>query len=542
VKTLARIVICSVVAVLAVALFVGQSDAGSPDGNAPSAVDQAKTRMETGQQLFAQGRYADAMKEFEAAYAALPYGAFLYNAALAAEKARDWQRAVAQYERFLQAHPDAPDAPEIRKTVERLKAELSKPAPPPPDAGADAGAGGAAPAEADAGAPDAPQVPADAQTMAEVRSLVFIESEPAGAPLTIYERTNPTAPAFSATGANTGWRKIMEGIQTPKDLSLKVGHYHVVIEGFADYKRSETDISLAPGHVYTFKANLSQGEFLGFLKVVSPVEGAAIYVDDPPPHKHAPWGRTPHSQLIGEGEHQIWVVAKGYVVFTTQVKVEHGKTVETEAKLQRVGYGLVRINGNADEVEIEIDGEPAGVWIAGEPPVQLKLPAGKHQIELDASGRNTYEGEIDVPAGRTIEVHAALVESKDWSKPIVLTLLSGASFVGGYLFMRHADAKLEEAEALQVNDQFDREELDTLERDEGIFRGVSYGMFIGGGVFAAAAIFFYIWDPTDDSIASKGEPREFSDDEAKKSARTHRPRLTPLLGPNLGGLGLSGVF
>src|SRR6185295_7376729 len=53
----------------------------------PSAVEDARHRMEKGQLLFQQGKYAEALTEFEAAYQAHPFGAFVYNAALSAEKA-----------------------------------------------------------------------------------------------------------------------------------------------------------------------------------------------------------------------------------------------------------------------------------------------------------------------------------------------------------------------------------------------------------------------------------------------------------------------
>ena len=121
--------------------------------------------------------------------------------------------------------------------------------------------------------------------MREIRSLVLVDSEPKGAPLTIYERTVATAAPFKHGGKNEGWRKVVSDIKTPKDLTLRVGHYHVVIEAFRDFKRSDTQINLSPGHVYTFKANLSQGEFLSFLRVKSNVENAKVYLDDPPPHK-----------------------------------------------------------------------------------------------------------------------------------------------------------------------------------------------------------------------------------------------------------------
>ena len=90
-----------------------------------AAVEQARQRMETGQALFSQGRYAQAMTEFEAAYATQPYGAFLYNAAVAAEKAKDLQRAIAHYKEFLASDPNASDAPEIKSVIDKLEKALA---------------------------------------------------------------------------------------------------------------------------------------------------------------------------------------------------------------------------------------------------------------------------------------------------------------------------------------------------------------------------------------------------------------------------------
>jgi tetratricopeptide (TPR) repeat protein len=511
VKTFSRLVACA----LLVALAVVWADAGAlARGSTPAdakALEQARDRMEKGQQLFAQGRYAQAMAEFEAAYEVAPYGAFLYNAAFAAEKAHDRQRAIARYQQFLKVDPRAPDAAAIRQTIARLERELRE-APPVPDAGLPAD-GGVGP---DVGAAAKPPVPADAKTIAEVRSLVFIESEPPGAPLAIYERTVPTASPFSATGPNTGWRQIVADAQTPRDLSLKVGHYHVVIDAFEDYKRSETDINLAPGHVYTFKANLSQGEFLGLLEVKSKTEGARIYVDDPPPHKLGPWGRTPHRALVGAGQHELWVEKNGFEPYHTEVDVKHGDTATVVAELERVSYGFLVIDGNADEIEVEIDEQSYGSWQAGQKPLMLKLPAGPHQLELDASGRNAYEGTIEVPRGQQVAVHGTLIESKGWGQAIGLAVAAAGATVGGVLFWQHAQSRKDDGED-----------------DHETYWWLGTGMFIGGSVFGAASTFFFIYDPTDDSLVKQSDPRDLPDKEPPARA-AHGPRAV--------GIGVAGAF
>ena len=55
--------------------------------------------------------------------------------------------------------------------------------------------------------------------------------------------------------------------RSPANLTLGVGHYQIVIDKFRDFNVSQTSIDVSPGHVHHFKANLSQGAFMAFLRV-----------------------------------------------------------------------------------------------------------------------------------------------------------------------------------------------------------------------------------------------------------------------------------
>ncbi|MBI4705591.1 MAG: PEGA domain-containing protein [Deltaproteobacteria bacterium] len=370
---------------------------------------------------------------------------------------------------------------------------------------------------------------------------MLVESEPAGAPLAIYERIVATAEPFAAGGKNTGWQEITSGAKTPHALSLRVGFYHVAIEAFEDYKRSETDVNLAPGHVYTFKANLSQGEFLGFLRVTATAEGAKIYVDDPPPHKRAPWGRTPHGALINPGKHRIWVEASGHEPFAASLDTAHGKTAELEAKLRRVPWGMLEIEGDAEEVEIDVDGQEHAPYLQSGKPANVKLPAGKHQLVLDASGRKAFAGEIDVPRGQTRSVHATLNESYPRGQAIASGVLAVAAGVGGYFLYDFANRRAEKE---------DEEKTPEEDRNSHIFRNISYGVLAGAGVLAGVSIFFSIYDPVPDSFVQADEPRELDEPAPKdkpkkkpeKSARGGLLQVGAQAGPQGAGLGVGGRF
>lgn len=484
---------------------------------AKTSVEEARSRMDKGQALFGQGKYAEAATEFEAAHAAQPYSAFLYNAALAAEKGGDPKRAALHYTEFLSAEPNAPDQAEIRANINKLQQLVAAQA-----AAAAAADGGA---DQDGGAPAAPPVPVvTPATNLQMRSLVLVESDPPGAPFSIYQQTTPGAPAFKATGENPGWKAIATNVKTPKDLSLNIGKYHVVIDAFKDYHRSETDIDLDPGHVYNFKANLSQGAFLGFLKVSSKVEGAKIFLDDPPPHKKAPWGRTPGGGLLEDGEHTIWIEAPGYESITKKVSIAHGETVDVPADLQRVSYGYLKLDGNAEEVFVSIDGAESGTFKPGNPPLRLKLPAGTHTLVMDASGKKKYKGEISVPKGQEMGVHAAFIDTYPKSRAIVTGILGVGAGVGGYIFLNQSDS------------------LPEGDDKKGLYKGFAYGGFIGGGVLVAASVFLFIYDPTPDSLVKTDKANEFPEGEATAFVRPRVKQIAPIAVTNGGGLLLKGVF
>ncbi len=496
-------------------------------------VEKARKLMEDGQSLFKQGLYQDAMLKFEEAYKIHSFSAFLYNAALAAEKAGDLQRAIARYKEYLASDPESPYGDQVKDKIKALEDELSK-VPAPGDGGGGSGGDGGGDAGGAGGgktpAPKAP-VPADEATIAQIRSLVLIESEPRGAPLSLYERVVPTAAPFQLGGKNTGWRQIIKDAQTPKDLSLAVGYYHVVIEKFQDYNPSETDINLAPGHVYTFKANLSQGAFLGQLLLKTNVEHAKVFVDDPPPHKSAPLFRGTDTRDLNKGEHTLWIEAPGYKPVQKTFVIEQGKTTELKLDLERLDFGYVVLDGNAEEIEIEINQKPyASTYKSGGDPLKIKLPAGKHKLVLDADGRKEFEGEIDVPAGQELPVHATLTEAYPRGKAVALGILSVGAAVGGVFLHLEADKPVGQPHDEDIHQVFN------------VSRFVAWG---ASGLFAGLAIFYAVYDPNPESLIKLDPNREFPEGEEKKPKQQKSASidlLAPWFTEEGGGVGILGSF
>ena len=419
-----------------------------------ASVEEARRHMDRGLELYDKDQFREAAAEFDAAYQAQPFSASLCNAAMAYERALDFQSAITRYKSFLSAEPNPPDLVRIKTVLTWLEAQSAAQvrahavdvdggAPGADDAGGGDASSGVVFTFGDGGVPAASDVGAPPPHVVEIRSQVVVESDPPGAPLTIYVRKSGASPFINGM-ANPGWQKVVENEKTPHDVALSAGMYHLVLDAFRDLKRSETDLELKPGRVYNFKANLSQGAFLGFLRVTSPVDGARIHVDDPPPFARGTWGRAPHGDLLEPGEHRVWIEASGYETIVRKVNVERGQTAEVTAVLERVSYGFLLVDANADDVSVKVDGVAYAAYSALGNPLKIRLPAGAHTVELDASGRKTFTGEVVVPRGQEVAVHGRLAFKPPRSNAVLSGALAVGAGVGAVVLFRQPSYELRE--------------------------------------------------------------------------------------------------
>jgi PEGA domain-containing protein len=510
-----------------------------------ASVEEARRHMDRGLDLYDKGQFREAAAEFDAAYQAQPFSASLCNAAMAYERALDFQSAIARYKSFLSAEPNPPDLVRIKTMLAWLDAQYAaqlRAHPIDVDGGADAAPpdpivpteDGGVPAATTAGAPPPPAV--------EIRSQVVVESDPPGAPLTVYLR-KPGASPFAAGAANPGWQKVVENQKTPHDVSLAAGDYHIVLDAFRDLKRSETDLELKPGRVYNFKANLSQGAFLGFLRVTSPVEGARIHVDDPPPFTRGTWGRAPHGDLLEPGEHRVWIEASGYETILRKVTVERGHTFEVNAPLERVRYGFLVVDANADEVIVKVDGVLYAAYSALGDPLKIRLPAGPHKVELDASGRKTFTGDVIVPRGQEIAVHGRLAFKPPRSNAVLSGTLAVGAAVGAVVLFRQPSYEL-------------RQGLDFPGLPRVTPTGTQPWFRVGGfvslgvsGLLVLATGYTLINDPNPASNAQIERPRELDAEASSRPMRATEKKtgfrldgVTPEMCRTGGGLTIGGSF
>jgi len=520
-----------------------------PRDPAAKSLEGIRAQMEKGQGLYVAGNYAGAAEVFEAGYATYPYSAFLFNAGVCYQKLNDVDRALAKFKDYLRVDPSAPDADKVNARIAALEAAKSAAAAAAvvvPDAGADAG-------------PPQPPKPAvvvpSGDDQNAMKSLVVIETEPDGAPLRIYQRVEAAALPFKLGAVNAGWKDVL-ATHAPANLTLDVGHYHVVVEKFRDFNASEADMDVSPGHVHQLKANLSQGAFMAFLRVSANVIGAHVWVDDQK-KEHSEWGETPHGELIPGGRHNVLVEVPGFEPLLTQVELQHGEQKELDVRLSRVNYGVLRFDSNAPEIKVKVDDQPKGVWRSGEEPLDARIDSGSHKVTVSSDGRKTFEGMVVVPRGQISPVHVKMIpkypRGPAWTQAIV-----GAAFLGAAIYVG--------TESNRLHDQLqaDRSAGSLEPGDSRITRGRWFAVGADGG-FAIAAVlggiatYNFIKDPLPPSSVKSDKPLEFDDPmKARPTARlevrgpkplpiVERPKSRSLeFGPQAtssgGGLFLGGKF
>jgi hypothetical protein len=104
---------------------------------------EGKRHWKLGQELYAQKKFLDAAREFEAGYAVAPRPLFLMNIGHAYRRANELAKAKNAYEALLRLQPDLPQRKEVEAYIKAIDDALqaaematldqgARPAPPPP--------------------------------------------------------------------------------------------------------------------------------------------------------------------------------------------------------------------------------------------------------------------------------------------------------------------------------------------------------------------------------------------------------------------------
>lgn len=478
--------------------------------------------MDEGQGLFLAKKYEEAATVFEAGYRTYPYSAFLFNAGVCYQKLGRADDALDAFRRYLSKDPNAPDAEAVRERMTSISEAKA-----------------AAEAEGTPEEPGSPQKIALPDDPSQgMKSLVIVETEPAGAPVKVYRRLEDGAPQFVEGAMNSQWQLVADR-SAPLNLTLDVGRYHIVIEPFQEFNRTASNLDVSQGHVHHFKANLSQGEFTGFLEVTTNVVGAQLFLDDGV-KKRTLWGVAPHGALISPGKHKLRVEAPGYENSEVEVEIQMGDKETLEVELKRVGFGVLRLDADVGEIALSVDGKPVGAWRQGQDAIEVELNAGSHDVLVSAKGYKDLRKSVTIPQGKVLPMRARMVEKfprgAAWTQAVL-----AAGFVGAGVYFG--------VESNRLNRELSDERAAGYlhEGDPRIKRGFWYSIgadsgFAVGGILGLLSTYNFIRDPYPDPTLQLGKERDFKRHRAGPGGAVHSLSSQGIFGSEYAiGLGNGGA-
>jgi len=498
--------------------------ASAPPGATRASLEAAREHMEQGQARYQAGDFEAAIHEFEAAYAARSFSAFLYNAGVAAERLGQWSRAADFYERYLTGDPHSSDAADVRRNVDNLRTRALAEQPVQPivtvtttvehhvvESGTETPTGttptettptGTTPTEttptettptettatettATGTTPTGttPTVDGLAETTTQVmKSLLSVQTEPAGATVTL----------------RRGDRVVATG-PSPFAQTLDEGEYALSVE-HPDYRTIGERVRVHAGKVYVVIVEMSQGHFLGYLQVVSDPPGANVFIDG---REQGAAGQTPFRSVVDTGTHHLTLERAGFAPEERDVEVDVGAELRLNVPLARVDYGRLRVVASQPHARVLVDGEEVG-----EVPYEGQVSPGSHEVEVEADGMKTFSADVTIERGQLTPMRVRLRprpgRSAAWT---TLILGVGSAGAGLYLGMRGTD----------LRDQLSAErDAGTLASDDPrILRGrlfyygadVAYGL---GALLGVFSIYYFLRDPLPDSDGRVLEPRDWA--------------------------------
>jgi hypothetical protein len=366
-------------------------------GQAPVdlALQEAKAAFEEAQTLYTKDQFEDAAAKFMVAFDKKPFSSFLFNAAVAYEKALQYAKAVDAFQKYLEVEPQARDAVEVRARIDSLKVVLA-----PPAAGT-----------------KAPEIVA-AQVLPAIatKGLIIIDSKPPGASVYVDDKAK-------GVFAITPWQGSLE----PKPVKL-------IFEA-KGFKPEERLVSPRTDKILELYISLSEQHFLGWIEVVSNVPGADIFIDR---QEIGAIGKTPYTGHLKPGKHTLWVQKSGYEVAKKEIEVEPGTATTHTINLELNSYGTLKAGGKAGEGgKLSIDGAQVCSL-----PCEQQLKPGEHVLQVQEEGMENYDGKLAVNRADTTFMDLSYSPKPSRVKAWTYAVFSAAFFGGGiYLGLKGNQVK-----------------------------------------------------------------------------------------------------
>lgn len=420
---------------------------------ADDALTKARASFDRGQDLFDKGDFKAAGDAFLEAYAAKPYAAFLYNAAVCFEKLKDFEKAVELFEKYLAGEPKASDREDVEKRIKALKDEIARLKANPP---------------ADPSAEPAPQLPE-----VKTKGVVLIVSNPTGA--TIYLDDKKAGPI-----GVTPWAGSIEGM-------------HNVIFELQGYQTHKAAIQPNPGKILQVEVGLAKEEYLGWLEVKSNVPGSDVYIDS---KEVGAVGKTPFSGNVQPGKRTIWVVKDGYTEVTQTITIEAGRPHNLTVKLEEAPIGYVAIK--ADESGVGASVSLDGKRVCDKAPCRFQAPEGRHTISVARDGKKALAKKVEIVRKSETTLNVRLVDSESYWGAATVWFVLGAGFAGGGYYVSTLDP--DEKDAMGM-DKYS----DTQKTALKVGPWVGYGL---GVVCLGAVVYNLVWRDDPPYSSAKVESRD----------------------------------
>ncbi len=434
---------------------------------------------------YRDGKYIEALIEFKKAYELQPTAAISYNIARCYEQLSQWPEAIAAYERFTKESDDARDKADALDKIEFLKSKL---------------------------APDSDSPDARYKARVDTGKKAYSRGE--------YERAIEEFKAAFDIKPSAG---LLFNIAKSYE---RMARYEEAIDFFTQYldldpnapDRADVEETIR-GHQKKLRDRFQE------LSVSSNPPGADIYLDD---RNAGLQGQTNFRFKVKPGPHTIYLDLNGYKPVKKDFVMPDDAPLALEFALEKLkNVGFATIDVNVDGARIFVDGAIIGL----SPYKQKKaLPAGEHQITVEARGFPRYSSTFSVARDETKAVQVLLEEyvepvSDDtlskWGRNLLLIGIigGGLAYVGPIayqeLFLRrslyeaHGPSRVSWGPGVMDEDasywrgatardgqaigegQFTDDYVENGTADT--LKNVQLGALIGGGVFVAAGLTFYIY-------------------------------------------------
>jgi PEGA domain/Tetratricopeptide repeat len=436
-------------------LFLVSSALAQPRDN---PIERARHYMEIGQDAFSKGNYEEASEQFVNAYTASPFSAFLYNAALAEEKAGRNDKAVDFLRRYLEADPEASDYAQVDMKIRALLASA--------------------------------ETPLDEETDVEIsevemKSLISVRTNPPDAQVRILDMDGNEVSRSDGGAAQT----VVRGTYT-----VEASH--------PDYRTVQTDLTVAAGQVYIVVVEMSQGAFLGFLHIKTDIPGAVVYVDN---KDDGQVGTTPWGNVLPAGKHTVWIEKPGYEIVEKILNVNLGEEIVLNLELERLPFGLLNVKTNVPNAEVYVDSV-----LIGKAPLIRKVTPGRRIVRVAAEGMKDFEKEATIARGQMSKMLVRLNPTPSRTSAWVSLGFAAALFAGGGVFGYLA---------LDLNNELDdaRNAGRLANDDSRILEGFLWGLgadlcFGVGTIVGALSIYYFLRDPLPPSEGRLFSPDDFDDE------------------------------